>query len=466
MSPGDIDAGAEMCAPTNESAPRLQGQLGWWYLYAMAFHSIIGPYLVMSGFWYSVGGPSIALAFLVTGIICIPIGLCYGEMTAMFPKVGGSFMYVYKGFGREASFWVAWALLLAYLSLMAFMTNAFASIMEYFFLPNYDLTSTIIFSLIILFAVFALMTRSINIGARVNFAIWSFGMFASITWIVLMVSSAGWNAGNWQPFFPYGSSGFITGFALMITMYFGFELIPQFAEECNYPHEKHWNIMTAAIISAMALYIAVVLTENGFMYQIWTVHPNFIAAIIAQQAYGDWLALLIGVGNIAILMGCIIGFWLGSARVMYAMSRDKVFPTVFLRLNKRNQPWVANILIMLVAIFFILNAGSNWIVDLYTMMAIGIAIAYTATCMAFVRLRYTIPDHPRPWRTPGGVVTGVVASMLGLVIIYYVFYFFAISTWTLFILYFVIGFVVRLILFWDERRHPEQFVKEAIADKI
>jgi APA family basic amino acid/polyamine antiporter len=350
---------------------------------------------------------------------------------------------------------------------MAFMTNAFASIVEYFWFPTADITATIIFSLIILLAVFALMTRSINIGAGVNFAIWSFGMFCSIVWIILMVSSSGWTAANWQPFFAFGTSGFITGTALMITMYFGFELIPQFAEECNYPHEKHWNIMTAAIVSAMALYIAVVLTENGAMNLTGLLsYPNFLAAILAQNAYGTWLAVLIGLGNIAILMGCIIGFFLGSARVMYSMARDKVFPTIFLKLSKKNQPWVANILIFLVAVFFILNAGSNWIVDLYTMMAIGIAIAYTATCAAFIRLRYTIPDHPRPWRTPGGVGMGVVATIAGLVIIYYVFYFFLWSTWVLFILYFVIGFVVRILLYWDEKRHPEQFVREALADKI
>jgi APA family basic amino acid/polyamine antiporter len=472
MSPGDIEAGAEMCEtkPAEQAAPgtKLQGELGWWYLYAMAFHSIIGPYLVMSYFWYTVAGPSIALSFFVTGCICIPIGLVYGELTAMFPKVGGSFMYIYKGFGREASYWVAWSLLLAYLALLAFMTNAFAQILGYFWLPSMGYWEIVIASLFILTVVFVLMSQTINIGALTNFVIWSMGMIIGIFWIILFLLSGHFNTANWQPFFANGNSGFITGCALMITMYFGFELIPQFAEECNYPHEKQWNIMFAAIVSAMAFYIAIVLTETGMlpMNTIINTMPNFVSAIEARQFYGDWLAVLIGFANICVLLGCIIGFYLGSARVMYSMSRDKVFPTIFLRLNKKNQPIVANILIYLVAVFFILSSGTTWLANLYNMMAIGIAITYTCTCAAFIRMRYTLPDHPRPWRTPGGLATGIIATIAGIIIVYWVLEFFTTDMWTLFILYFVIGFIIRLILWWDERAHPETFVKEAMADKI
>ncbi|HUL39359.1 MAG TPA: amino acid permease, partial [Methanomassiliicoccales archaeon] len=115
MSPGEIDAIPEACPPEE---PTLKGKMGWWYLFAMATASIIGPWVVMSQFWYSVSGPSIALCFVIVGLICIPIGMVYGELSAMFPKVGGSFVFVKRGFGVEPSYWVTWALLLSYLALM------------------------------------------------------------------------------------------------------------------------------------------------------------------------------------------------------------------------------------------------------------------------------------------------------------------------------------------------------------
>jgi hypothetical protein len=84
MSPGEVESTATGTCPTPEVEGVLQGKMSWWYLFAMAVASILGPWVVMSQFWYSVSGPSIALAFVVVGLICIPIGLVYGELSAMF----------------------------------------------------------------------------------------------------------------------------------------------------------------------------------------------------------------------------------------------------------------------------------------------------------------------------------------------------------------------------------------------
>jgi amino acid transporter len=265
MSPGDVvstsQAGDGTCPV--EVAGTLQGKLGWWYLFAMSVSSILGPWVVMSWFWYSITGPSIALAFVIVGLICIPIGLVYGELSSMFPKTGGSFLFIKHGLGKEISYWIAWCLLLSYLALMSYMMYQFASIISIMWVPL-DPIGIMVLAVFMTIATFILTWRAVNISAGVQFFLFAFTLIAGLLYLVLFVFSADFNPGvNWNPYFAFGNDGFLSGVGLMVTMYFGFELIPQFAEECDYPHKKHWKVMMFSVICAMLIYVSISLIETA-----------------------------------------------------------------------------------------------------------------------------------------------------------------------------------------------------------
>jgi basic amino acid/polyamine antiporter, APA family len=464
MSPGEIDitsqAGTGTCPVEVEGT--LQGKLGWWYLFAMSVSSILGPWVVMSQFWYSVAGPSIALAFVVVGLICIPIGLVYGELSAMFPRTGGSFLFIKHGLGKEISYWVAWALLLSYLALMSYMMSSFATIIQQMWVSDLTVEAIMILSIILTFATFVLTWRRVDVSAGVQFFLFAFTLIAGLLYLVLFVFSSSFNPGvNWNPFFTFGTSGFLSGVGLMVTMYFGFELIPQFAEECDYPHKKHWKVMVFSVFCAMIIYASISVVETAVrpMSEILAM-PNFVGAIEARAIYGNWLAYPVVFASIATLIGCVIGFWLGASRVMYSMGREGVMPHFYTRTNKHHQPMYANMTILGITIFLTLYcylAGTDWVVALYTMMAIGVAIAYTMTCIAYVRMKYTLPNHPRLWKAPGGAAMGSIAAIAGAFITYEVFATFTTPVWIVFILFFVIVFFLRLYLAYDQRAHKERY---------
>jgi APA family basic amino acid/polyamine antiporter len=460
MSPGEIEIGPEACPPEE---PSLKGKLGWWYLFAMATASIIGPWVVMSQFWYSVSGPSIALAFVVVGLICIPIGMVYGELSAMFPKVGGSFVFIKRGFGVEPSYWVTWALLLSYLALMSYMLSSLATIIQIMWIPDLTTEMIAVLSCLIAIAVFGLTWRKVDLSAVIQFWLFAFTILVGFGYLILFVFSPQFDTGNWDPFFAFEIPGFLQGVGLMITMYFGFELIPQFAEECEYPHAKHWKVMVWSVFAAMILYASISLVETAMApLEELLAMPNFIAGVLAEQTYGLWLEYLIVFANIATLISCVIGFWLGASRVLFAMSREGIMPRAVYKVNKHHQPYIANIIILVITLFFTAFcyfAGTNWVVALYTLMAIGVAIAYACTSAAYVRLKYTMKNAPRPWKAPGGVAMGVAATICGIFITYEVFSFFNMDIWILFFSYFAIGLVIRVVLYWDSKKHPEDFAK-------
>jgi len=437
----------------------------------MAVASILGPWVVMSQFWYSVSGPSIAIAFVVVGLICIPIGLVYGELSSMFPKTGGSFLFIKHGLGKEVSYWIAWALLLSYLALMSYMMSSLATIIQQMWIGDLTVEAIMIISIVFTLITFALTWRRVDISAGVQFFLFAFTLMAGLLYLVLFVFSADFNPGvNWNPYFAFGDQGFMSGVGLMVTMYFGFELIPQFAEECDYPHKKHWKVMMFSVIVAMIIYASICAVETAVRPLSAILEmPNFVGAIEAREIYGQWLAYPVVFASIATLMSCVIGFWLGASRVMYSMGREGVMPHIYTRTNKHHQPMIANITILGITIFLTIYcylAGTDWVVALYTMMAIGVAIAYTFTCIAYVRMKYTLPNHPRLWKAPGGTVMGVAATIAGAFITYEVFYTFNGPTWLVFGLFFVIVIFLRVYLAYDQKAHADKYYHVKDADEI
>ena len=129
--------------------------MGSWYLFAMAAAAIIGPWLVMMQWWITLTGPSIALAFVVVGLLCIPIGLVYGEMTAMLPFVGGPFVFIQNAFGKEISFWTSWSLILSYTTVLSFQLMCLMDIVKYLWWPDMGLTTMMLVAavLAVIFAI-------------------------------------------------------------------------------------------------------------------------------------------------------------------------------------------------------------------------------------------------------------------------------------------------------------------------
>ncbi|NLK26206.1 MAG: APC family permease [Euryarchaeota archaeon] len=446
-----------------ESSGGLNRSIGPLRLFVLGTASIVGPWLVMTNWWISLTGSSIALAFSVLGLLCIPIGLVFGELTAMFPEAGGPFVYIKKAFSGEVTYWFSWALMLSYTVVLAFQLRALMEIIGYMWWPDMTLLTTMIISVIIALAVFLLNTRDVSIGTGIQVGIFATLAIVGFGYAFLFFASPQFDTANWQPFFQEGPDGFLTAVALMVTMFFGFEVIPQFAEEANYPANKQWKLMVGAILFVMAFDGAITLAESGMLPFETAIATPMLGAEIANMAYGPWLKYIIVFANLAAICGCLVGFWMGGSRLLLAMGRSGALPSAFAKVNKNNVPSTANVFILGVVLMFILLSGSSWLASLFTLMAVGVGMTYTGVSLAFIKLRVKNKEIPRPWKVPGGLATGVLALFGGLVIAYFTFAYFTPDVWLLFILYFALVGGVRVALAVDARKHPEKYGKVSVA---
>ncbi|HEX7719156.1 MAG TPA: amino acid permease, partial [Woeseiaceae bacterium] len=102
---------------------------------ALAFGAIIGwSWVVLTGGWINTAGSvGAVLGFLVGGLAVVLVGFTYAELASAMPQVGGEHVYARRALGTTASFICTWAILLGYVSVVAFEAVALPTVAEYLF---------------------------------------------------------------------------------------------------------------------------------------------------------------------------------------------------------------------------------------------------------------------------------------------------------------------------------------------
>ncbi len=95
---------------------KLSKTLGAFSITAMGIGAIIGAGIfVLTGTAAArYAGPSIMLSFVLGGIVCGFVGLCYAELAAMLPVSGSSYTYTYATLGEIFAWMIGWDLILEY----------------------------------------------------------------------------------------------------------------------------------------------------------------------------------------------------------------------------------------------------------------------------------------------------------------------------------------------------------------
>nr|GMD36689.1 cationic amino acid transporter 8, vacuolar [Ipomoea batatas] len=241
------DEATEMVELKKESENEMQKCLTWWDLMWLGFGSVVG-----SGIFTITGlearyeaGPSIVLAYAISGLSALLSVFCYTEFSVEIPIAGGSFSFLRVELGDFVAFLAAGNLLLEAIVGAAGLGRSWSSYFSSLISNNADfwrikidsfaegfnlLDPTAVVILAIANGIAMTGTRHTSILNWLSSII-----TALIIVFIIVVGFINAKTENLSPFVPYGAGGVFRAAAVVYWSYTGFDMVATMAEETKKP---------------------------------------------------------------------------------------------------------------------------------------------------------------------------------------------------------------------------------------
>jgi APA family basic amino acid/polyamine antiporter len=448
-----------------EGGHSLSKTLGATSITAMGIGAIIGAGIfVLTGTAAAqFAGPGIILSFILGGIACAFVGLCYSELAAMLPVCGSSYTYTYATLGEIFAWIIGWDLILEYAMgaatvavgwsgyIVSLLHNAginippaLASAPGTVIKLADGTTATGIVNLPAIVIV-AILTTLLVLGtkesARLNNIMVAVKLVVVVAFIALGVFFI--KPANWHPFIPpntgqfgnFGMSGILRGSAVVFFAFIGFDAVSTAAQEARKPQTDMPIGILGSLIICTVLYILVAGVLTGLVPYADLNVPDPIAKGV--DAIGlTWFSVLIKIGALTGLTTVILVLLYGQSRIFFTMSQDGLLPPLFARVHPRLQtPHLSQIMIgTIVAIVAALTPISV----LGEMVSIGTLFAFILVCGAVIYLRRSDSDASRPFRAPGVPIVPVLGILFCLLLMVGL----PLVTWMRLVVWLVIGLII------------------------
>ncbi|MCP3805478.1 ethanolamine permease [Allokutzneria sp. A3M-2-11 16] len=396
------------------------GRAGWVLLAGLGVSYVIsGDFSgwnsgLAQGGW---GGLLLATACMALMYTCMVFGLA--EMASAMPVAGAGYGFARRALGPLGGFATGTAILIEYTiapAAIVVFIGGYVESLGLFGLTNswpVYLVCYAIFVGVHLYGVGeALKLMFVITGvAVVGLLIFVIGMLPAVDWAKLF-DIAPTNAFGASTFLPFGIAGVLAAFVYGIWFFLAVEGVPLAAEEARDPSKDMPRGIVAAmlVLLVFAALILVVAPGGAGSKTLMTSDNPLVHAL--RAAYGG-NSVLAGVVNYIGLAGLVASFFsiiYGYSRQLFALSRAGYLPRALSLTGRRKTPYLA--LIIPATIGFALAAITQNGAKLINIAVFGAAVSYVLLMVSHIVLRVREPNLPRPYRTPGGVVTTGVALVL------------------------------------------------------
>jgi APA family basic amino acid/polyamine antiporter len=369
--------------------------------------------------------------WVLGAVIAVCGALTVGELSAALPRNGGDYVYLYEAYGPVAAFLSGWvSFLIGFAAPSA--AAAFAA-SKFLLAPLGVPPSAELFAQRGLASAAILVFAAVHVSGRRRTAhlqgwVTAFTLVFLIVYIVAGLS-VGWPRYahfNDRPPVTYGLVRNML-FSLVYIMYgyVGWNSASYLAGEVVNPQKLLPRAILLGTAGVVVLYLGMNLVyglalsapdivaivndpSNVLKTREEAVEP--IAQLAAERLFGErWssrLTILFGLT----LLSTVNAYVLTGPRVIYAMAVSGQFPEFAGRLTARaGTPGIATALQVACALVFLWTGTFERIV---VYASVGLAIFSMLSISSIYVLRWSRPDLPRPFRTPGYPLTPAVYLVL------------------------------------------------------
>jgi APA family basic amino acid/polyamine antiporter len=301
----------------------------------------VGIFLTPAGMAHSLGSPFwLLLVWISIGGMTLLGALCYCELTARFPRVGGPYAYLYEAFGPGVAFLYGW-MSLAVLDpgITAVLATGVCAYFSY--IVHLSPLGIKIFSVALIWAMCLINIRSARLSA---------GFLRWLTWLkfgillVIVIWAIVFRLGSWSNFVPFvaqraGSLPLLPALgAATVAAFFSFGGwwdVSKIAGEIRDPVK---TLPRALILGVIAVTAAYVLISTIFLYLVplerVSSDETFVAQV-GQVLFGQAGGVIFSAIVVLCVLGSLAVSSMAAPRVFFAMAEDGIFLPSVARLHPR-----------------------------------------------------------------------------------------------------------------------------------
>ena len=353
-----------------------------------------------------VTGGSIVFSFLLAAAIASFTGLSYAELSSMYPKEEGDYLYVREAFETDVlpEITALGRLLMGVISSAA-VALAFAGYLSAFVSIPPVLTAM---GLVALMA--AVNFWGIDLSAKVNVLFTTIEVIGLL--IVIWLGANSWGTVD-VTHAPRGVLGVVEASFLIFFAYLGFGSIVNISGETEDAGTTIPRAIVLSIVLTTVLYVLVSLSAVALVD--WRVLGRSASPLseVALSGWGPAAATTVGAIALFSTTNTVLILQVSTSRLLYGVSKTEyqVFPTVFSRVHPtRRTPHYAVALVAALTLPFVLLGDIGFVAGLANVMLL---VVFTLVNAALLRLRFSEPNAERRFRAPGNVGGLSITATLG-----------------------------------------------------
>ncbi|HJO43385.1 MAG TPA: amino acid permease [SAR324 cluster bacterium] len=342
------------------------------------------------------------IVWILGGIVSLFGALSVAELGAAMPQAGGQYVYLNKAYGPIWGYLYGWsAVAVINTASIAAVGVAFAEYLGFFFpVSALSIKGIAVFSIMLLTILNIVDVKS---GARAQNVFTFLKIGAILGIIALGMFMEGGSSTNIRPFFSSQSLPSLVGplglaMVAVLWTFDGWIFVTYVAGEVKNPGRN----IPLSLIFCMIIVTSVYLLINFVFTYTLGIETMSTSSLVASDSASVFLGekgtALVTIIILISLMGANNGFVLTSARINYAMAKDKLFFSLAAKVHpKFKSP--ANAL-MIQCVWACLLTFTGTFNQLITYIIFASWIFYGMSAGAVIILRRKLPELERPYKTP------------------------------------------------------------------
>jgi APA family basic amino acid/polyamine antiporter len=403
-----------------------------------------GIFIVSADIIRNVGSAGWLIAiWVLTGFMTLTAALSYGELSGMFPKAGGQYVYLKESYNKLIAFLYGWSFFaviqtgtiaavgVAFSKFTAYLIPAFSEDNILLNLGFMKISAAQVVSIILIIFLTFINTRGVKGGKIIQntFTLTKLlSLFGLIGFGFLAIKGDIWHA-NWSNAWDIhhlAKDGSITALtiagalgaiaAAMVGSIFSSDAwnnVTFIAGEMKNPKRDVALSLGLGTLIVTIIYVSANVVYTGVLplHDIANAEKDRVAVAASHVIFGNIGTYVIAVMIMISTFGCNNGLILSGARVYYSMAKDGLFFKRTGDLNKYGVPQFGLWIQCVVASILCLSGRYG---DLLDMISFVVVIFYVLTIFGIFILRKKHPNAERPYKAFGYPILPAIYIIMGI----------------------------------------------------